>query len=138
MESVSAPFVHELFLSHKEQISSFHEAELVHIALKCAVDVYETERKTRTITGSFYFEESRFIHPSPMGTTKAASFTTIHPLGTQNVADTLLPAFVVAIRGTENLVAHMVNLNGLPKDFPLRTVSHGEALFGAAKSVAVR
>ena len=93
------------------------------MALKCAVDVYEAERKSQTTVGSFCLEESRFIHPSWTGTTKAVSFTTLHPLSTENVTNPLLPAFVIAIRGTENLVAHMVNLNGLPKQFPLRTVS---------------
>ena len=102
--------------------SAFHDVQLVDVALKCAVDVYESERKPSALRQSIQYDELRFIQPSWTGTTKAASFTAVSPLATGKGTSPLLPALVIAIRGTESQVAMLVNLNGQPKRFLLPVV----------------
>ncbi|KIW99882.1 uncharacterized protein Z518_10810 [Rhinocladiella mackenziei CBS 650.93] len=107
---------------------TFQESELVYVSWKCSASVYETERRPHFSNESLIFDELKFIRPSITGTTKAASFTSVRPVDSDARTNPMLPALIVAIRGTENLVAHMVNLNGQPKMFHLPTIRDGTSI----------
>lgn len=101
---------------HKKK-STIDDIELVSLAWKCAANIYETERQTYLAYQATVLEEIQFIRPSTGGSTKAASITRVRP---KDGITPLLSIFVIAVRGTEKLVAHMVNLNGQPKPFYIR------------------
>ena len=94
--------------------SSRHEAQLVAIAWECAAGAYEPA--TQIIHESFVFVQKHLTTPSIGGSRKGATMVTVtEPDGKQS-KNPFLPLVVVAIRGSDGKMDHMVNANSEPKN----------------------
>lgn len=100
-------------------------AELATVAFKCAAAVYQADPKVANdapnLTGvhrnpettGVKFTELEYVYPSFGGSSKAIGFW----IAESEVAGSTnpnFPALVVAVRGTEKFIDHIVNANGLP------------------------
>ena len=95
-----------------------HQVELVGIAWRCADNVYSADRPTYLAHGKRILQETHWINPSVSGTTKAVSLTRVRPGPDETDGDSP-PIVVIAIRGTDNSLAHIINLNSQPTQFYL-------------------
>ena len=113
------------FYSHKST------AELAIAAFKCAAAVYKADPKAAdgidshpALTGStgihrkpetdgIKFGELEYVYPSLGGSSKAIGFWTAESEVTDST-NPHFPALVVAVRGTERFVDHIVNANSRP------------------------
>lgn len=100
-------------------------AELVTVAFKCAAAVYQADPKVTddapNLTGlhrnpetaGIKFSELEYVFPSFGGSSKAIGFWIAESEVTQS-ANPDFPALVIAVRGTEKFIDHIVNANGRP------------------------
>lgn len=102
--------------------SSRHEAQLVAIAWECAAGAYEPA--TQIIHESFCFLQKHLITPSIGGSRKVATMVTVTELDGKQSKNPFLPLVVVAIRGSDSKMDHMVNANGKPRNADSFIVCH--------------
>ena len=94
--------------------SSQAEAQLVSAAWKCARGAYDLES---TIEDTAYctFRKDHVLKHSLTGTVKALKSTVVEPVAKSSHGDHLLPALVIAVRGSASKMDHIVNANSRPQ-----------------------
>ena len=94
--------------------SSQATAHVVSAAWKCALGAYDVDAAAG-LPNSLYcnFEHDHIVSPSIGGSTKALLSTIVTPAA--DTKDKLLPALVIAVRGSASKVDHMVNANSRPR-----------------------
>lgn len=93
--------------------STRDEAELISIAWKCTVSVYD--QSSGIISDGSDFKTVRSIQPSIGGGIKATAISVITRDASNERVNPILPLLVVAVRGSASNVDHMVNANGTPR-----------------------
>ncbi|KAJ4194867.1 Lipase-3 domain-containing protein [Fusarium falciforme] len=90
------------------------EAQLVSAAWKCARGTYDLES---TIEDTAYctFRKDHVLKHSLTGTVKALKSTVVEPVAKSSHGDHLLPALVIAVRGSASKMDHIVNANSRPQ-----------------------
>ncbi|KAI8717523.1 Lipase-3 domain-containing protein [Fusarium sp. LHS14.1] len=90
------------------------EAQLVSAAWKCARGTYDLES---TIEDTAYctFRKDHVLKHSLTRTVKALKSTVVEPVAQPGLDDHLLPALVIAVRGSASKMDHIVNANSRPR-----------------------
>lgn len=73
---------------------------------------------------SFLFSQNHLITPSIGGSRKVATMVTVTELDRERLKNPFLPLIVVAIRGSDSKMDHMVNANSKPKNASSFIVCH--------------
>lgn len=94
--------------------SSQSAAHVVSAAWKCALGAYDVDAMAKLPDSPYYkFEQDHVVSPSFGGSTKGLLSAIVTPAeGTNNE---LLPALIIAVRGSASKLDHMVNANSRPR-----------------------
>ena len=95
-------------------LSNQSEAEVISIAWKCALAVYNPTCAIRSETVDFKVQD--YVVPSAGGSTKAVSFTLVNRTVSPDETNPFFPVLVVAVRGTASIMDGMVNANNQARD----------------------
>ncbi|KAI8667018.1 Lipase-3 domain-containing protein [Fusarium sp. Ph1] len=90
------------------------EAQLVSAAWKCARGTYDLESIIED-TAYCTFRKDHVLKHSLTGTVKALKSTVVEPVAKPSLGDHLLPALVIAVRGSASKMDHIVNANSRPQ-----------------------
>ncbi|KAK4233461.1 hypothetical protein C8A03DRAFT_19473 [Achaetomium macrosporum] len=94
--------------------SSQATAHVVSAAWKCALGAYDVDAAAGLPNSPYCnFEYDHIVSPSIGGSTKVLLSTIVTPAA--DTKDKLLPALVIAVRGSASKVDHMVNANSRPR-----------------------
>lgn len=90
-------------------LSNQFEAEVIAIAWKCSLAVYDPTCTIQSET--IDFKVQGYVVPSAGGSTKAVSFTLVNTTVSPDESKSFFPVLVVAVRGTASIVDGMLNAN---------------------------
>jgi hypothetical protein len=94
--------------------SSQDERHLVSAAWKCAHQTYHPEEEISS-TAYCTFQTNKVVKPSDARGVKAMTATTVAPTTGGREEDGLLPALIIAVRGSASKMDHIVNANHSPR-----------------------
>ena len=85
------------------------EAQVISLAMKCAATVYDGQSSPDA--NELTLRQLQYIPHSRFSTVKAAALTSVQDASFKESPNPLLPALVIAIKGSKTVVDWMVNLN---------------------------
>jgi hypothetical protein len=106
--------------------STQEEAQVIYLAANCAASAYDDQVEPWEKHG-LSLDRVAYFKPSKAGSTKATSFTFGKAVDASN---SLLPALLIAIRGTDSVVDGMVNAHGESRSAREFLVSFPTSLLG--------